>query len=83
MASTITEKIWIVDIKNQDIYYVRKEEYEVMQKVAKKSKRHINVEEQKANLRKISYYDISNQDVYPVYVDKDGNMYDMNGFEVE
>jgi hypothetical protein len=79
----MSEKIRIVDIKNQDIYYVTKEEYEAMMAAEKKPRNRINVEEQKANLRKTTYYDIAHQDVYPVYVDKDGKVYDLDGFEIE
>jgi hypothetical protein len=79
----MSEKIRIVDIKNQDIYYVTKEEYEAMLAAEKKPRNRINVEEQKANLRKTTYYDIAHQDVYPVYVDKDGKVYDLDGFEIE
>ena len=43
----------------------------------------INIEEKRAELTKRLWYSIENQDSYYVYIDKDGNVYDEQGFYME
>lgn len=43
----------------------------------------INIEEKKHELTKRLWYDIANQDSFYVYIDKEGNVYDEQGFYLE
>lgn len=43
----------------------------------------INIQEHLQNLTKHTWYSISNQDSYLVYIDKNGHVYDEDGFYME
>lgn len=43
----------------------------------------INIQERLADLTKRTWYSITNQDSYIVYIDKEGHVYDEDGFYIE